>query len=99
VLLTANTETVYALAHLNLKAEGPTVVEAPPHMLGFLQDGLQRYLADVGPLGADKGNGGEFLILPPGFTGTVRRGGGPQITTSGVGALLPHIRRAPGSES
>ena len=50
VLLTANTETVYALAHLNLKADGPTVVEAPPHMLGFLQDGLQRYLADVGPL-------------------------------------------------
>ena len=44
VLLTANTETVYALAHLNLKADGPTVVEAPPHMLGFLQDGLQRYL-------------------------------------------------------
>lgn len=40
VLLTANTETVYALAHLNLKADGPTVVEAPPHMLGFLQDGL-----------------------------------------------------------
>ena len=63
VLLTANTETVYALAHLNLKADGPTVVEAPPHMLGFLQDGLQRYLADVGPLGADKGKpfrqGGE----------------------------------------
>jgi hypothetical protein len=43
VLLTANTETVYALAHLNLNADGPTVVEAPPHMLGFLQDGLQRY--------------------------------------------------------
>ena len=73
VLLTANTETVYALAHLNLKADGPTVVEAPPHMLGFLQDGLQRYLADVGPLGADKGKGGKFLVLPPGFTGTSPR--------------------------
>jgi hypothetical protein len=63
VLLTANTETVYALAHLNLKAVGPTVVEALAHMLGFLQDGLQRYLADVNPLGADKGNGGKFLVL------------------------------------
>jgi hypothetical protein len=70
VLLTANTETVYALAHLNLKADGPTVVEAPPHMLDFLHDGLQRYLADVGPLGADKGEGGKFLVLPPGFNGT-----------------------------
>ena len=43
VLLTANTETVYALSHLDLKTDGPTVVDAPPHMLGFLQDGLQRY--------------------------------------------------------
>jgi hypothetical protein len=74
VLLTANTETVYALAHLNLKADGPTVVEAPPHMLGFLQDGLQCYLADVGPLGADKDNGGKFLVLPPGFNGTPPEG-------------------------
>ena len=74
VLLTANTETVYALAHLNLKADGPTVVEAPPHMLGFLQDGLQRYLAYVGPLSADKGNGGKFLLLPPGFDGTPPEG-------------------------
>ena len=74
VLLTANAETVYAMSHLDLKTDGPTVVEAPPHMLGFLQDGLQRYLADIGPLGADKGKGGKFLILPPNFSGTVPEG-------------------------
>ena len=74
VLLTANAETVYAIAHLALKTDGPTVVDAPPHMLGFLQDGLQRYLADIGPLGPDKGTGGKFLILPPGFSGTVPEG-------------------------
>ena len=74
VLLTANTETVYAMSHLDLKTDGPTVVEAPPHMLGFLQDGLQRYLADIGPLGADKGKGGKFLVLPPGFSGTIPEG-------------------------
>ncbi len=74
VLLTANTETVYAISHLALRSDGPTVVEAPPRMLGFLQDGLQRYLADIGPLGADKGNGGKFLVLPPGFTGLVPAG-------------------------
>ncbi len=74
VLLTANTETVYALGHLDLKADGPTVIEAPPHMLGFIQDGLQRYVVDVGPLGPDKGNGGKFLILPPGYTGNVPAG-------------------------
>ena len=74
VLLTANTETVYAMSHLDLKTDGPTVVEAPPQMLGFLQDGLQRYLADIGPLGPDKGQGGKFLVLPPGFTGSVPEG-------------------------
>ncbi len=70
VLLTANTETVYAIAHLDLKNDGPTVIEAPPHMLGFIQNGLQRYLADIGPLGPDKGKGGKFLVLPPDFKGT-----------------------------
>lgn len=52
VLLTANTETVYALSHLDLKADGPTVVEAPPKMLGFLQDGLQRYISECRPVGS-----------------------------------------------
>jgi hypothetical protein len=69
VLLTANTETVYAIVHLDLKADGPTVIEAPPHMLGAIQDGLQRYIADIGPLGPDKGQGGKFVVLPPGFEG------------------------------
>ena len=74
VLLTANTETVYATRHLALKTDCPTVVEAPPHMLGFLQDGLQRYLVDIGPLGPDEGRGGKFLVLPPGFEGSVPKG-------------------------
>ena len=74
VLLTANTETVYAISHLALKDDGPTVIEAPPRMLGFIQDGLQRYLADIGPLGPDKGAGGKFLVLPPSFDGDVPAG-------------------------
>ena len=74
VLLTANTETVYAITHLRLGEDGPTVLEAPPKMLGFLQDGLQRYLADVGMVGADKGKGGKYLVLPPGYDGAVPDG-------------------------
>ena len=69
VPLTASTETVYAISHLALKDDGPTVIEAPPGMLGFIQDGLQRYLADIGPLGPDKGAGRKFLVLPPTFDG------------------------------
>src|SRR5262245_41265789 len=74
VLLTANTETVYGIAHLDLKTDGPTVVEAPPNMLGFLQSGVQRYLVDIGPLGPDKGQGGKFLVLPPDYQGDVPDG-------------------------
>src|SRR5262245_55784654 len=69
VLLTANTETVYAIAHLNLKADGPTVLEAPPKGLGVIQDGLQRYITDVGMMGPDKGQGGKYLVLPPDYKG------------------------------
>ena len=65
LLLTGNTETVYAIGHLDLKKDGPTVIEAPPKMLGIIQDGVQRYLTDIGPLGPDKGAGGKFLVLPP----------------------------------
>jgi hypothetical protein len=74
VLLTANTETVYAINHLDLATDGPTVVEAPAKMLGFLQDGLQRYLSDIGFLGPDKGDGGRFLVLPPNYEGEVPDG-------------------------
>ena len=74
VLLTANTETVYALGHLDLKSDGPTVVEAPPKMLGFAMDALQRYLVDIGPPGPDKGQGGKYLFLPPGYAGEVPDG-------------------------
>ena len=75
VLLTANTETVYAISHLDLKTDGPTVVDAPPHMLGFIQDGLQRYLADIGPLGPDKGKGGQVpRSCRPAFQASVPEG-------------------------
>jgi hypothetical protein len=74
VLLTANTETVYALGHLDLKADGPTVVEAPPKMLGFAMDALHRYLVDIGIAGPDKGQGGKYLFLPPGYAGPVPEG-------------------------
>jgi hypothetical protein len=70
-LLTANTETVYAIAQLDLKTDGLTVVEAPAEMLGLIQDGIQRYVVDIGPLGPDHGKGGKFLVLPPDYDGEV----------------------------
>ena len=37
-------------------------------------DPWQAALEDVGPAGVDKGKGGKYLILPPGYHGTVPDG-------------------------
>jgi hypothetical protein len=67
VLLTGNSETVYALAFLDLKRDGPTVVEVPPMTLGGLNDMWQHELAGIGPTGVDRGKGGKFLVVPPDY--------------------------------
>ncbi|MCB1499758.1 MAG: DUF1254 domain-containing protein [Bauldia sp.] len=72
--LTANNTTVYAMTFLDLKADGPTVIEAPPKLLGLLNDMWMRYIGDIGNAGPDKGAGGKFLILPPGYDGDVPDG-------------------------
>jgi hypothetical protein len=74
LLLTGNTETVYALAALDLMRDGPVVVEVPPKMLGTLGDLTQHTIVDIGVAGVDKGNGGKFLVLPPDYDGEVPDG-------------------------
>ena len=74
LFLTANTSTMYAFPFLDLKTDGPTVVELPAGMLGALNDMWFRYIGDLGPAGPDKGKGGKFLVLPPGYKGEVPDG-------------------------
>jgi hypothetical protein len=73
LFLTANTESVYAWAWLNLK-DGPMVLETPPNVLGVIDDFWFRNVIDFGNAGPDKGKGGKFLILPPGYKGQVPAG-------------------------
>ncbi len=73
LFLTANTTSVYQMAWLDLGDE-PMVIETPPNVLGFLNDAWFRYVVDFGNLGPDKGKGGKFLILPPGYEGEVPEG-------------------------
>ena len=74
LFLTGNTSTVYVLPNLDLKRDGPTVLEAPAGMLGAFNDAWFRYVQDVGPAGPDKGKGGKYLVLPPGHEGEVPAG-------------------------
>lgn len=72
--LTANTETTYGTMFLDLKADGPTVVENPENSLCVVDDFWFRYVADLGLAGPDKGKGGKYLFLPPGYEGEVPEG-------------------------
>ena len=71
LFLTPNTETTYGTTFLDLKAWGPTVIEAPPESLCVVDDFWFRYVADMGIAGPDRGAGGEYLFLPPGYDGDV----------------------------
>ncbi|HEU5296265.1 MAG TPA: DUF1254 domain-containing protein [Burkholderiaceae bacterium] len=71
LLLTPNSDTVYTITFLDLKGDGPTVVELPPKMLGVFDDMWMRYIVDGGVSGPDKGEGGSYLLLPPDHHGDV----------------------------
>ena len=70
LFLTANSTTIYVLQCLDLN-DGPIVVEVPPGVLGPVDDAYFRWVTDVGLTGPDKGKGGKYLFVPPGYTGTV----------------------------
>lgn len=73
LFLTPNTESVYAISHIDLKS-GPIVVESPPNTLGMINDMFFRYVADLGNAGPDRGLGGKFLVLPPTYNEEVPEG-------------------------
>jgi hypothetical protein len=74
LFLTANNETVYSMAWLDLR-DGPVVVEVPPRVLGLVDDHWFGFVADLGLAGADGGRGGSYLFVPPGYTGALPDGG------------------------
>ena len=70
LFLTGNTDTVYLSAVLNLKEDGPTVIEIPPGTgPGTVNDAFFRFVTDTGAPGPDAGKGGKYLILPPDYDG------------------------------
>lgn len=67
LFLTANADTVYYIGFINLK-DGPKVFETPPDALGVIDDMWFHHVIDFGRPGPDRGLGGKFLLLPPGYT-------------------------------
>ena len=73
ILLTPNTTVIYVFQWLDLK-DGPLVMETPPNVLGIIDDHWFRYVTDFGNAGPDRGQGGKYLLLPPGYDGDVPDG-------------------------
>jgi hypothetical protein len=69
--LTPNPDSIYFMPFFNTKDTGPVVLEVPPadegSITGSVDDCWQTAIEDVGPAGVDKGKGGKYLILPPGY--------------------------------
>jgi hypothetical protein len=67
--LTGNSTTIYALSCVDLERDGPVVIDSPPGAYGVVDDYWQRPVTEVGAFGPDKGKGGKFLLVPPGYKG------------------------------
>src|SRR5499433_2657878 len=79
LITTPNSDVIYALGYLDLKEDGPMVIEVPPGLQGILDDFWQRPICSEGPIdgkvwcgdvglpGPDAGKGGKYLLLPPDY--------------------------------
>ena len=86
LITTPNSDVIYALGYLDLKEDGPMVIEVPPGLQGIIDDFWQRpipsegqiegrnWSGDVGLPGPDAGKGGKYLILPPDYKDDIPQG-------------------------
>lgn len=74
-IMTPNYTTPYVVTLVDLQETGPLVIELPPGLMaGMILDVWQRVLADLGVVGPDQGEGGKYLLLPPGYQGADPQG-------------------------
>ena len=74
LIMTANADTPFAVGFVDL-SEGPMVLEAPPRVMGAVNDYGGGWVIDIGGSGPDRGLGGRYLLVPPGYEGQLPEGG------------------------
>jgi len=74
LFLTANADTVYYLGWIDL-SDGPVVIEQPTDGLGTVNDMWFQWVIDIGRPGPDRGRGGKYLLVGPGYEGPLPEGG------------------------
>ena len=89
IFLTANTDTVYAFNTFDLEKTGPLVIEVPAGSgPGTVNDAYFRFVVDMGAPGPDRGKGGKYLIVPPGYEGELPEGYFVAPSRSYINALV-----------
>lgn len=74
LFLTGNADTVYYISVVDL-SKGPMVIEQPSGGVGTINDMWFSWIIDVGIPGPDRGQGGKYLIVGPGYEGPLPEGG------------------------
>src|SRR4030095_16149805 len=102
--LTPNPDTIYVMPFFDTKEVGPVVLEIPPadgtgSLVGSVDDSWQTAIEDVGLAGVDKGKGGRYLILPPGYQDTVPDGWIPMPSQTYAGFALLRSSLKSGSDA
>jgi hypothetical protein len=93
----AKPDAIYFMTFFNTR-NGPVAFEIPPAEAGHsitanIDDIWQMPLEDAGPSGADKGKGGKYLLLPPGYADKVPKGyiALPMLTYSGYALIRSNL--------
>ncbi|AFD06998.1 hypothetical protein Solca_1939 [Solitalea canadensis DSM 3403] len=100
--LTPNPDVIYINPFYDTR-KGPVVLEIPPakgasSITGSIDDGWQTAIEDVGPAGVDKGKGGKYLILPPGYKDKVPAGYFPMPSSTYTGFIILRSNLTDGSK-
>ncbi|MBV4359214.1 DUF1254 domain-containing protein [Pinibacter aurantiacus] len=100
--ITPNPDVIYVMPFVNTKDAGPMVLEIPPAdtgtVVGSIMDRWQMAIDDVGPAGLDKGKGGKYLILPPGYKEKIPAGYIPMQSGTYLGYSLLRVVLKSGDE-
>jgi hypothetical protein len=100
--LTPNPDAIYFMAFFDTRDVGPIVFDIPPvdqtaSLTGNINTVWQTALEDVGVLGLDKGAGGKFVVVPPGYKDPIPAG--YTVLPSDTFAGYALLRSTPNSHS
>src|SRR4030095_4167730 len=100
--LTPNPDVIYVNPFYDTR-KGPVILEipaadGPSSITGSLDDAWQTAIEDIGPAGMDKGKGGKYFIIPPGYKEKVPDGFIPMPSSTFTGFAILRSNLTDGSE-